>query len=77
MAGAEYKREAFWSETFVVSEAQVRNWLDGFDIISFTEHRSEGKSVDGVPHQWHVFSVVARKKSMMKSEEKTDPYRPK
>ncbi len=61
MAGSDYKREAFWSEVLVVSEEKIRCWLNGFDIISFTEHRTTGESVDGKPHQWHVFSVVARK----------------
>jgi len=66
MAGLEYKKEAFWPEVFVVSEEQVRGWLIGFDILSFTEHRSEGKSADGVPYQWHVFSVVAQKNNSTK-----------
>ncbi|MEH6405406.1 MAG: class I SAM-dependent methyltransferase [Sneathiella sp.] len=63
MAGAGYNGEALWPEVLVVSEGQVRNWLARFDIISFTEHRSEGKSIEGTLHQWHIFSVVAQKKS--------------
>ena len=61
MAGSEYKREAFWPEVLVVSEERVRYWLNGFKIMSFTEHKTSGEITDGVPHQWHVFSVVARK----------------
>ncbi len=61
MAGADYKSEDFWPKVLVVSEEKIRFWLNAFDIISFTEHRTTGKSVDGKPHQWHVFSVVARK----------------
>lgn len=61
MAGPDYKKEAFWSEVWVVTEDQIRCWLNKFDIVSFTEHRTTGKSIEGKPHQWHVFSVVARK----------------
>ncbi len=63
MAGPNYKREAFWPEVLVVSEEQVRYWLNGFEIVSLTEHRTSGETTEGEPHQWHVFSVVARKES--------------
>lgn len=61
MAGPDYKREAYWSEVLVSSEAQVRGWLNEFDIINFKEHRTTGESVGGETHDWHIFSVVARK----------------
>ena len=63
MAGPNYKEDAFWSEVLVVSEEMVRYWLSSFKIESFTEHKTSGKTPDGEPHQWHVFSVVARKES--------------
>ena len=68
MAGSDCKREALWPEVLVVSEEQVRYWLNGFDIISFIEHRTSREAMDGKPHQWHVFSVVARKETSRESK---------
>jgi len=63
MAGPDYDRDAFWPEVLVASEDKVKLWLEDFEIVSFTEHRTSGQTVNGTPHQWHIFSVVAQKKS--------------
>lgn len=61
MAGPNYKKKVYWPDVLVCSEGKIRHGLQGFEIESFTEHRSSGVAPDGDPHQWHVFSVVARK----------------
>lgn len=61
MAGPEYDREAFWPNVLVASEKIVRSWLKSFEIISFAEHRKSGIAPGGNYHQWHIYSVVARK----------------
>lgn len=61
MAGPGYDREAFWPEVLVTSEEELRSWLTSFEIASFTEHRKSGIAPGGNHHQWHIYSVVARK----------------
>ena len=63
MAGPNYNKEAYWADIFTLSEEQVRHWFKGFNIESITEHRTSGKTPDGEPHHWHIFSVVARKET--------------
>lgn len=64
MAGPDYDREAFWPETLTTNEQQIRSWLKGFDVVSFTEHKTSGTTVNGTPHQWHLYSVVAQKQPL-------------
>ncbi|MEX2332815.1 MAG: class I SAM-dependent methyltransferase [Pseudohongiella sp.] len=61
MAGPDYDRAAFWPDVLVATEDNVRSWLEGFRIVSFTEHRTSGTTVNGTPHNWHIFAVVAVK----------------
>lgn len=61
MAGPDYKKEVYWSEVLVCTEGNIRHWLRDFEIESFTEHKSSGLAPDGNSHQWHIFSVVAKK----------------
>lgn len=63
MAGPDYDRTAFWPEVMVTSEEQIRSWLAGFNVVTFSEHRTSGRTVNGSLHDWHIFSVVARKES--------------
>lgn len=62
MAGPAYDREAFWPEVLVVTEEQLRPRFDNFEIMRWTEHDLDGKTAQGKPHHWHIYSVVARKK---------------
>lgn len=62
-ASPDYNKDAFWSTVMVSTEKQVKDWLNGFDIISFREHRTTGKSVGGQMHDWNIFSVVARQQA--------------
>ncbi|MCW8195403.1 class I SAM-dependent methyltransferase [Proteobacteria bacterium 005FR1] len=61
MAGPGYDKDAFWPEVLVADERRVRRWLERFEIVSFTEHKSSGVTVTGTRHDWHIFAVVARK----------------
>ena len=62
MAGLEYDKSAFWSDILVFNnEKEVRDIFKGFEICRFTEHKTSGKTPQGIPHDWHIFSVVAKK----------------
>jgi len=61
MATADFDKQAFWPEVLTQTEAQLRPRFKNFDIISWTEHEQQGKTAQGVAHQWHIFAVVARK----------------
>ena len=63
MAGPNYNKESYWPDILVMSEEQVKSLFKGFSIASFTEHRTSGRTPDGKLHQWHIFSVVAKKES--------------
>ena len=54
--------QVFWDNALVFHEVQVKSlFRNDYEIISFTEHKSSGKNPNGLAHDWHVFSVVARK----------------
>lgn len=61
MAHPRYSREAFWPDVLVANETRVRTWLESLEIVSFTEHKKSGKAPGGRHHDWHIYSVVARK----------------
>ena len=61
MASPEYDRSSFWPNIFVAREHMVKEWLKSFEIISFNEHRKSGTAPGGGNHNWHIYSVVARK----------------
>ncbi len=63
MAGPGYNKESYWPDILVFFEEEVKNLFDNYNIESFTEHKTSGKTPDGQPHQWHIFSVVAKKES--------------
>ena len=62
MAGPDYDKERYWPEVSVLSTKELKKLLWDYKIESFTEHKKSGKTPDGTPHKWHIFSVVARKK---------------
>ncbi|MCO1335853.1 class I SAM-dependent methyltransferase [Microbulbifer sp. OS29] len=61
MAGPKYDRQAFWPNVMVFTEDQLRKIFTNFDVVKWTEHKISGESAKGVPHHWHIFSVVAKK----------------
>lgn len=63
MSGSHYDKESYWSDVLVLSEEKVKGLFHNYKIVSFTEHRMSGIASDGEPHDWHIFSVVAKKES--------------
>ena len=61
MASSTYNKENFWSDILVFSEGDVKKIFKNYEILHFTEHRSSGENSEGIPHQWHIFSVVAKR----------------
>ncbi len=66
MASPNNSNEALWSEVWVSTQKQVREMLNGFETINFTEYRTTGESIGGETHDWHIYSVVARKHAIQK-----------
>jgi len=63
MAGPDYNKEFYWPEVLVFTKDKVNNLFNNYIIESFAEHRTSGKTPDGKPNKWHIFSVVAMKDS--------------
>ncbi len=63
MASPGYNGDAYWPNVLVFNEAELRSHLCRFSILRFTEHKVSGTSPTGENHQWHIFSVVAQKKT--------------
>ena len=61
MAGPDYDKDAFWSDVMVFTEEQLRIKFNYFEIIKWTEHDFSGETPQGTPHDWHIFSVIAKK----------------
>lgn len=61
MAGVDYDREAFWPEVSVFNKLEVESLFNHLEVLRFTEHKKTGTTPQGTPHDWHIFSVVARK----------------
>ncbi|MGI1679511.1 MAG: class I SAM-dependent methyltransferase [Cellvibrionaceae bacterium] len=61
MASTDYDREAYWPDVLVFQESELRLIFEKFEILKLTEHNISGHASDGQPHQWHIFSVVAKK----------------
>ncbi|MBV1884073.1 MAG: methyltransferase domain-containing protein [Pseudomonadales bacterium] len=51
----------FWPDVAVFEEAEVRNLFEYYEILRFNVHRTSGTTLLGTPHDWHIFSVVAKK----------------
>lgn len=61
MAGPNYNGEAFWPTVLVFEEQALRKTLSGLQLLRFTEHNVSGHTPQGLPHQWHIYAVVAIK----------------
>jgi len=67
MASSSCSAESFWPNSLVFHEEEVKSIFERYEICSFTEHKLSGKTTQGVPHDWHIFSVVARKTANKKN----------
>ncbi len=61
MADDNYNHKAFWKDILVFHEKDLKKIFTDFEIIQFTEHKTSGVTPEGVPHDWHLFSVIAKK----------------
>ncbi len=61
MASPSYSKESFWPSSLIFREEEIKAIFENYEICNFTEHKLSGKTTQGVPHDWHIFSVVARK----------------
>jgi len=61
MASPSYSKDSFWPNSLVFREEEVKLLFKKYEVCNFTEHRLSGETAQGVPHDWHIFSVVARK----------------
>jgi len=63
MAAPIDNKSTFWPETSVFDKEEVRDLFKSYEICRFTEHKTSGKTPQGIPHDWHIFSVVAKKRN--------------
>lgn len=61
MAGAANEAQELWGDVLVLTESETRARFTGFEVLRWTEHNLWGENVQGRPHHWHIYSVVARK----------------
>lgn len=62
MASAAYNRHDYWPDVAVFDEREVRELFADYEMLRFTVHRSSGTTPAGDKHDWHIHSVVARKR---------------
>lgn len=60
MASPEFNSELYWGDVLVLTEAQIKYALKGFDILQCKELELDGKTNTGESHHWHIFTIVAR-----------------
>ena len=61
MTSPDYVTTVYWPATSIFTENEVREIFKDYQICRFTEYKTSGKTPQGIPHNWHIFSVVARK----------------
>ena len=61
MASSEYNSDDFWPEVSAFEEADVKLLFSNYQVLRFTVHMSSGVTPTGEAHDWHIFSVVAKK----------------
>ena len=61
MAAPDYDKSESWPNVLVLDEEKVKGLFEAFHIHRFTEHKTSGRTVLDVPHNWHIYSVVANK----------------
>jgi SAM-dependent methyltransferase len=61
MACSDSVKDSIWSSSLVLHEDEVRSLFKSYEICHFTEHKLSGATFESELHNWHIFSVVARK----------------
>ncbi len=62
MASATYNASAYWPDVLVFEKDDLLARFVDFEVLRFTEHEQSGFNVNGEPHDWHIYSLVARKR---------------
>ena len=62
MAGSNFDKEAFWDDILIMAEQRLRTIFETYEIINWTEYKELGKTVLGKEHNWHIYSIVAKKR---------------
>lgn len=60
MASADFKVDQYWGDVLVLTKDKIESALNGFEILQLKEHESDGVTLTGEQHHWHIFSVVAK-----------------
>lgn len=71
MARPPYDKSIFWAEISVFNEKEVKDVFKSYELCRFTEHKTSGKTPQGISHDCHIYPVVA-KISHNSSENDTD-----
>jgi SAM-dependent methyltransferase len=61
MASSKYNPDDFWPEVAVFGEDEVKKLFAKYQVLRFNEHRTSGTAPGGDLHDWHIYSVVAKK----------------
>ena len=61
MACSNSVEDSIWPSNLVFHENEVKSLFTNYEICRFTEHKLSGKTFEDEPHDWHIFSVVAKK----------------
>jgi len=73
MAGPKYSAADYWPDVSAFEEEQVKALFESFEILRFTTHKSSGLTPTGDQHDWHIFSVVAKKRDMSNNRVPSEP----
>jgi len=61
MAKQIIEKGTLWPNRLVFDEQEVMNVFEKYKIHRFTEHKTSGKTLQGIQQKWHIYSVVAQK----------------
>jgi SAM-dependent methyltransferase len=56
----------FWPHVTAFEEAEVIALFRQYEVLRFNTHKSSAVTSQGVPHNWHIFQVVAQKPNKSK-----------
>jgi hypothetical protein len=61
MVSPEYNANDFWPDVAAFEEDEIKGFFADYEILRFTVHNPSGTTPSGAPHDWHIFSVAAKK----------------
>jgi len=60
MASDKFKKDDYWGEVLVLTEAEIKRGFKGFEILKWKEFEKDGVTSIGNQHHWHIYIVVAK-----------------